>query len=169
MSTEVNQSISGADPSKRIVVGVDGSEHSMAAVEWAVAQAQRSGAALQIVSGFSHGFQYLSRHDADQCVQEAAEQGKVRAEQLAPGIAISCTCYEGQPELALIKESAGAHLLVVGSRGFGGFKGLLLGSVSRKCVQRANAQWSSSPVLRPTLTPHRSVAPTVQSNLLNES
>lgn len=137
MSTDANKNISAADASKRIVVGVDGSEPSMRALEWAVAQAQRSGAALQIVAAFGPGYQYLSRRDADQCMEEDMHEAEIRAKKLAPEIAITDTSYEGPPELALIRESTGADLLVVGSRGLGGFKGLLLGSVSRKCVQRA--------------------------------
>ena len=74
-----------------------------------------------------------------------------------------------RPNSALIRESAGADLLVVGSRGLGGFKGLLLGSVSRKCVQRAKCPVVV--VLGPPTDSDTawSVAPTVQSNPPTES
>ena len=91
MSTDANQHISATDASKRIVVGVDGSEPSMRALQWAAVQARRSGVALQIVAAFGPGYQYLSRRDADQCMREDMHEAKVRAEKLAPEIAISGT------------------------------------------------------------------------------
>lgn len=93
--------------SKRIVVGVDGSASSVNALGWAAAQAQRAGAALEIVAAFGPGYQYLSRTEADQCMLDDMHDARARAEELAPGIAVTGTTYEGPPELALIRESAG--------------------------------------------------------------
>jgi nucleotide-binding universal stress UspA family protein len=125
------------DATHRIVVGVDGSEHSMAALEWSAVQAQRTGAALKIVAAFGPNYQFLNRSEADQFMQDDVADAIVRAEKLAPEVDITSTTFEGFPETILIKEGDGADLLVVGSRGRGGFKCLLLGSVSRKCVHRA--------------------------------
>lgn len=137
METNASVNKNGADTTHRIVVGVDGSEHSIAALEWAAVQAQRSGVALEIVAAFGPWYQYLSLSDADQCMQDDVAEAMVRAEKLAPGVAITSTTFEGPPETVLIKKGAGADLLVVGLRGRGGFKCLRLGSVSRKCVHRA--------------------------------
>ena len=137
METKASVNKKGAGTTHRIVVGVDGSEHSIAALEWAAVQAQRTGVALEIVASFGPCYQYLSRSDADQCMQDDVAEAMVRAEKLAPGVDITSTTFEGPPDTVLIREGAGADLLVVGSRGLGGFKGLLLGSVSRKCVHRA--------------------------------
>ncbi len=122
---------------KRIVVGVDGSDHSMRAVEWAAAQAQRSHDPLEIIAALDPGPQHLTGSDDDQRMQDDIDEAKLRAQKRAPEIAVSSTTYEGPPELVLTRESAGADLLVVGSRGLGGFRGLLLGSVSRKCVHHS--------------------------------
>ena len=137
MVSEANGNRYGPSTTHRIVVGVDGSEHSMAALEWAAAQAQPSGATLEIVAAFGPGYQFLSRSDANQCMRDDIAEAMVRAETLAPDVVITSTTFEGPPETVLISEGADADLLVVGSRGIGGFKGLLLGSVSRKCVHRA--------------------------------
>jgi nucleotide-binding universal stress UspA family protein len=137
MTMITNANEHGADTTHRIVVGVDGSEHSMAALEWAAAQAERSGTTLEIVAAFGPGYQYMSRSEADQCMQDDVAEALARAEKLAPGVAVTAKTFESPPEAILIKEGTGADLLVVGSRGLGGFKGLLLGSVSRKCAHRA--------------------------------
>jgi nucleotide-binding universal stress UspA family protein len=137
MIMETGASMNKDDTTHRIVVGVDGSEHSMAALEWAAVQAQRTGVDLEVVAAFGPGYRFLSRSEADKCMQEDVAEAMVRAEKLAPGVDITSTTFEGPPETGLITEGAGADLLVVGSRGLGGFKCLLLGSVSRACVHRA--------------------------------
>ncbi len=137
MTADTNAKGSTASTRHRIVVGVDGSEHSIAALEWAAAQAQRSGVVLEIVSASVPGNQYLSRSEVEQCLQSNVDEATRRAQKLAPGVDITSATLAVPPEAVLIKESAGADLLVVGSRGLGGFTGLLLGSVSRKCVHRA--------------------------------
>jgi nucleotide-binding universal stress UspA family protein len=132
------EAVSGdANMPRRIVVGVDGSEHSMAALEWAATQAELSGTVLEIVAAFGPGYQFLSREDADQCMQGDVDDALMRAKTFAPTVKTTSILFEGPPELVLMKEGVGAELLVVGSRGLGGFKGLLLGSVSRKCLHRA--------------------------------
>lgn len=137
MSTDANEHVPDMGAIKRIVVGVDGSDHSMRALEWAAAQAQRSHAALEILAALDPGAQFLTGSDDDQRMQDELDEAKLRAHSRAPEIAVTSTTCEGPPELVLTKESAEADLLVVGSRGRGGFKGLLLGSVSRKCVQHS--------------------------------
>jgi nucleotide-binding universal stress UspA family protein len=109
----------------------------MVALEWAATQADLSGAALEVVAAFGPGYQFLSREEADQCMRNDVDDALVRAKKCAPTIEATSTIFEGPPELVLMREGLGADLLVVGSRGLGGFKGLLLGSVSRKCVHRA--------------------------------
>ena len=137
METSASISMNKDDTTHRIVVGVDGSGHSMAALEWAAVQAQRTGVALEIVAAFGPSYQFLSRGQANQCMQDDVDEAMVRAEKLASGVDITSVTFEGPPGTILTKEGRGADLLVVGSRGRGGFKGLLLGSVSRKCVHRA--------------------------------
>ncbi len=127
----------------RIVVGVDGSRHSLVALEWACREAELRHDSLELVSAWS--ISAVSSAGASQEVvevleaaaQEAVESGRQRATQLAPGIEVSTRVYRGQPARVLVERAAGADLLVVGSRGLGEFKALLLGSVSQECSQHS--------------------------------
>ncbi|MGO8873513.1 MAG: universal stress protein [Acidimicrobiales bacterium] len=121
----------------RIVVGFDGSRHAAAAVDWAAVQAQCTGAALDIVSAVGSGHALDLSDGASQDLGRLADEAVTRARRFAPGVVVTATSIRGSPDDALIAESVGAGLLVVGSRGLGGFRGLLLGSVGRKCVHGA--------------------------------
>lgn len=132
------------DRSGRVVVGVDGSAPSYEALRWAVEEAARRGAALEVVHAF--GYQQLIVPfgpvvDADP--DQVRSTSRAMLEQV---LAVATERAEGQPRAvelisvpasaaeALLEVSAGADLLVVGSRGRGGFRRLLLGSVSQQCV-----------------------------------
>ena len=71
---------------------------------------------------------------AERVLREAVE--RVRSDH--PSVAVETTVIEGPPARVLVDMSADADLLVVGSRGLGGFSGLLLGSVSQQCVHHAH-------------------------------
>ncbi len=127
----------------RIVVGVDGSRHSLVALEWACREAQLRHDTLELVSAWS--LSAVSSAGASQEVievleeaaREAVDSGRQRATQLAPEIEVSTRVYRGQPARVLVERATGADLLVVGSRGLGEFKALLLGSVSQECSQHS--------------------------------
>jgi nucleotide-binding universal stress UspA family protein len=130
---------------RRIVVGVDSSHGSRAALRWALTQAQLTGASVEAVAawqspamiGYSYGWVPIPSEGAT--IAAAAE--KVLAETVAEFAGAPdqtrTTVAEGPPAQVLLKAAAGAELLVVGSRGHGAFTGMLLGSVSRHCVQHA--------------------------------
>jgi nucleotide-binding universal stress UspA family protein len=132
------------DSTRRIVVGIDASPSSMAALEWAAHQAELTGATLDVLMMWelptSYGWslpvpsEYDPEHDAAKALDEALEP--VRKGH--PGITIQSTVLEGHPAPLLVKASHGADLLVVGSRGHGEFTGMLLGSVSEHCVTNAH-------------------------------
>ncbi len=133
--------MTGQDGS-RIVVGVDGSQSSQEALEWAVRQAHCTGAAVEAVLAWHYPVSYgwvVTQEDPG--LKELA--GKVladavsRVQPLAPDVTIRARIIEQNPAQALIDEAAGADLLVVGSRGHGGFVGALLGSVSQHCVHHS--------------------------------
>ncbi|GLX54124.1 universal stress protein [Streptomyces hygroscopicus subsp. hygroscopicus] len=132
---------------ERIVVGVDGSEGSRQALHWAVRQAALTGGRVEAVIAWDvpqfHGaLGWLPPSASD----EAALEGRARSEltnaveeaaAAHPAVEVSTVVRYGTPAGVLIDASHDAALLVVGSRGLGGFRGLLLGSVAQHCVQHA--------------------------------
>ncbi len=121
-----------------IVVGADGSENSLRAVAWAAKQAQLTGSVLEIVLAFGPDYVYVDQAEAQEYMQKDVDEAMRQAETVAPGLEVTTKIFDRMPALPLIEESKEARLLVVGSRGRGGFASLLLGSVSRKCVHLAN-------------------------------
>lgn len=134
---------SPTDKNHRIVVGIDGSPASLAAVEWAARQSELTGAVLEVVMTWewpvSYGWSlpvptdYDPKQDAQKALDEVLEP--IRAAH--PTVTMKPVVLEGHPAPLLVKASKGADLLVVGSRGHGEFAGMLLGSVSEHVVGNA--------------------------------
>ncbi len=122
----------------RIVVGVDGSEGSTRALEWAAAEATRAGAALEVHTAYGPGGVLATPATTERTMRRLVDQSVDHVHQVAPGVEAVGVTHEGSPVTALIEASLGADLLVVGSRGRGGFTGLLLGSVSQQCAVHAH-------------------------------
>lgn len=128
----------------RIVVGVDGSEGSKAALRWAVGQAELTGAKVEAVAAWEYPATYgwAPMYSDDETLPELTKKqvSETVRDTLGAEAAdlIGVTVTEGQSAHALLASSAGADLLVVGRRGRGGFAGLLLGSVSQHCVHHAS-------------------------------
>lgn len=128
----------------RIVVGIDGSPSSMAALEWAANYAGLTGATLEVLMTWewpaSYGWSipipagYDLEGDCERALGELLKP--VREGHL--GTTIQSEVIEGHPAPLLVKASQGADLLVVGSRGHGEFAGMLLGSVSEHCATNAH-------------------------------
>lgn len=125
---------------KIIVVGVDGSPGSRKALVWAAAEAAAHGSDLHVVNVWEHtlmppaGSVSVSEHYVpDESQRTADELVAVVQEELGddPPVPVQPRVKQGSPARVLIEESAGADLLVVGTRGHGGFAGLVLGSVSQ--------------------------------------
>jgi nucleotide-binding universal stress UspA family protein len=149
-----------------VVVGTDGSDQSFRAVEWATSEAVLRGATLRIVSvpmllprmPWRKGTQGTPETVADMIIkshEHALAWASGRAAELEPGLAVETTLLPGSPASALTEAADDASMLVVGSRGGGGFAALLLGSVSRYVAIRAE-----SPVVvvrEETMAVHREV------------
>jgi nucleotide-binding universal stress UspA family protein len=127
----------------RIIVGVDGSESSRRAVQWAVDYASEGDQLvlahawnLHAVGAFESP--YLNVVDFEtQATQLVKSLAAEVAEDAGTSLDVVTSVEHGHPGQHLIDLSDGADLLVVGSRGYGGFKGLLLGSVSTYVVHHA--------------------------------
>jgi nucleotide-binding universal stress UspA family protein len=126
-----------------VVVGFDGSEAATAAVDWAAAQAERSGERLELVSAWEYPTSWGNviplPSDFDPAADAQAMLDPV-VDRLAaehPGLRVHAHVIEGRPAEVLVEASHHAALLVVASRGHGSFSGLLLGSVSLHCVTHA--------------------------------
>ncbi|MCW2811740.1 MAG: UspA domain protein, partial [Friedmanniella sp.] len=118
----------------RIVVGVDGSPASVDALRWAGRQAGLTGSSLEAVASWQYPVQY-GNDFYGQTVDWAglAEDWLAKAvteADLDPGVACTRIVRQGHPAEVLLAAAEDADLLVMGSRGHGGFAGLLLGSVS---------------------------------------
>jgi nucleotide-binding universal stress UspA family protein len=125
---------------KTILVGVDGSRGSRKALTWAAAEAADHGADLVVVRVWEHalppsvGDGSVPLGNVPDTSEDAAEElVRVIREELGenPPVPTQPRIKHGRPAEVLIEESAGADLLVVGTRGHGGFAGLVLGSVSQ--------------------------------------
>jgi nucleotide-binding universal stress UspA family protein len=129
----------------RIVVGVDDSPGGRAALKWALDEAALRHATLEVVHAWSlplsegwnsewpadeDWFRDDARTLVDRLIEECGD-----AASAVEIVRVPLRC-EG-PAFGLLERSRSADLLVVGSRGRGGFKGLLLGSVSTQCVHHA--------------------------------
>ena len=131
----------------RIAVGVDGSPSARAALAWAAGQAELTGATVEAVIAWRYPavvcggpfapFGVLMDADFVGAAATVLSTAISQAVDPASPVKVSSTVREGNPAQILIEAADGADLLVVGSRGHGGFAEALLGSVGQQCVQHA--------------------------------
>lgn len=129
-----------------VVAGVDGSEESLRAAEWAAREADRHGAPLRIVSVPAMPSRMRADGTAPQGVakvlggvsRRALGEAITRCRGVAPDLVIDADLLTGAPALAVTASGSGALMLVVGARGAGGFAAMLLGSVSRYAAMHAS-------------------------------
>ena len=127
-----------------MVVGIDGSEQSKTALRWAARMLPVVDGHLEAVIAWeyptSYGWSMAPPEDwrpdldADKVVQSVLDE--VFGPDRPPGLAVKVR--QGHPSTVLLEAAKDAAMLVVGSRGHGGFAGLRLGSVSTACVQHAH-------------------------------
>lgn len=125
-----------------IVVGVDGSPASLDALRWAAKQAELTGNKIEAVTTwqFPNEFDEIFFDDNTTTWSEPAERRldeSLTEAGIGDNVAVDKTVVNGHPVEVLLERCADAELLVVGSRGRGGFAGLLLGSVSSSVMHHA--------------------------------
>ncbi len=127
----------------RIVAGVDGSAPSIAALRWAVHQAELTGGTIDAVVAWEFpiaagglGWAPTSALDGTDYRELAAKSLNDAVAEVSPppAVAVNQIVEEGNAAQVLLHAASGADLLVVGNRGHGGFADALIGSVSVRCL-----------------------------------
>ncbi len=132
----------------RIAVGVDGSEDSLRGLKWALDEARLRDTSLQLIHVYprlEHTYPLpdgvavpdqgsLPTEEELQAAKEAILDAALEQVGGAGDLEVTYTIEVGSPTEVLCTEARGADLLVVGARGLGGFRGLLVGSVSNQVV-----------------------------------
>lgn len=135
---------SGNGEQAGIVVGIDGSECSEEALRWAARQAEFTGAAVDAVTAWQfpafYGWAPVGSEGIDFAGFALQALTETFDEVFGPDHPdwLRACVVQGHPAQVLVQASAGAALLVVGSRGYGGLADALLGSVSTYCVHHAH-------------------------------
>ena len=128
---------------RRIVVGVDGSDSSKAALRWAIGQAKLTGATVDALIAWRFPTTYgwapypVGVPDLEGDAKSVLIAALTEMSALEPDVLVRPIVAEGNAAEVLLHAAEGADLLVVGSRGHGGFVSALLGSVSMHCVLHA--------------------------------
>jgi nucleotide-binding universal stress UspA family protein len=131
-----------------IIVGIDGSGHSRRALEWAISEAAARQAPLTVLTVYRAVAGYMGEPvqyvgDAE-LTEQARKQAQKETDDVLNGFAagsrppsVTVHAVTGMPASELLAAAEGADMLVVGARGVGGFKRLLLGSVSTQVTHHA--------------------------------
>jgi nucleotide-binding universal stress UspA family protein len=128
---------------RKIVAGVDGSEHAAVALRWAVEEGELHAADVEAVLAWS----FLDQHHPDRAERFDPDYGDDTAratlaawvaEAVGPDADVALRTVNDLPAPAVLAAGDVADLIVLGARGIGGFEGLLLGSTSERVVQLAN-------------------------------
>ncbi|MGD9998028.1 MAG: universal stress protein, partial [Ilumatobacteraceae bacterium] len=124
------------------IVGVDGSENSLHALEWGIDQAVGRDVRIVLLSTwslpitaagmFAEAAPLYDWHEFEQSLLEKTQA--VASERARDGVQLEAMVNQGPAAQVLIDASREAELLVVGARGLGRVKGLVLGSVSQRCA-----------------------------------
>jgi nucleotide-binding universal stress UspA family protein len=131
-----------------ILVGVDGSDHSQRALEWAAKEAafRRTSLTVLAVHQAVHGWAGTLRYqDDDAQVQKVAEAAKAETEKVLGGLgdsrpeSVTVRAVHGYPAEELINAGADADMIVLGTGGVGGWSQQLIGSVATKVIHHATA------------------------------
>ncbi len=131
-------------PTDPVVVGVDGSRTAIEALRWAADHCRRTGLPLHVVTCWQFPAMLpgpyqppISGEDLEANARQVVDAAITEVLGPEPDIVVTREVLTGTPSLALLDLAADAAMVVVGSRGRGGFAGLLLGSVSQHLTEHA--------------------------------
>ena len=129
--------------SRRVVVGVDGSDQAAKALDWAIAEVIRFPAILELVTAWvfpmAPGFAFTTTVDDVRLgAQRILDEALSHVTDVAPDVVVRSYLSEAEAGPALVGQSKGADLLVVGPCGLGALRELLLGSVGIYCARHAH-------------------------------
>jgi nucleotide-binding universal stress UspA family protein len=136
--------MSNRNEEQAVVVGIDGSASSKQALAWALRYADTAGLpvtavlAWEIPANYGTAAMVLPAAEFAEGAQRELKQVVDEVAVAYPQVRVEKRIVEGHPAKVLLKEAEHAQLLVVGSRGHGGFVGAILGSVSHYCVTHAH-------------------------------
>jgi nucleotide-binding universal stress UspA family protein len=124
-----------------IVVGIDGSTESLKATAWAAEQARATGGTLELLIVWARPMSYglplvVGGYNPEQEAQDIVDKAATGID--LPAARLRTSVVNGASATVLVERSKSVDLLVVGSRGHGGFAEMLLGSVSDHCVHHAS-------------------------------
>lgn len=127
---------------KPVVVGIDGSNDSKAALVWALEYGKRFGLSVQALAvwGLPLAFGNMATYpETGAQVEERTAKvlGEVVLDAVGADSGVVLRTERGNPSATLVEASESAQLLVLGTRGRGAFRGMLLGSVSQHCTSHA--------------------------------
>ncbi len=128
---------------RKVVVGVDGSAPSKAALRWAARICEATGDTIEAVIAWEYPHNYgwapmMEDWHPDVVAEKMLQQTLDDVFGGHRPVGLLASARHGAARSVLIEASDGAEMLVVGSRGHGGFTGLLLGSVSAACTEHAH-------------------------------
>ncbi len=123
----------------KIIVGVDGSASSNAALEWAAQEAEIRGSALELIHAWNYpnlgyGGYVAVLEDFEKDASALLEEVVTATKESHPNLKLVSSLLQGPTAQTIMERAKEADMVVVGSRGRGGFSGLLLGSVGQQLV-----------------------------------
>jgi nucleotide-binding universal stress UspA family protein len=121
-----------------VVVGFDGSEGGTRALAWAAGEVQVHDARLRVVRAWTPG-EFGTDQEQAEIMQKRLDENVATVLGTQGSVAVETVVEQGHAAKVLLHQAANADMLVVGSRGHGGFAGLLLGSVSQHVATHSGA------------------------------
>ena len=140
--TVVRPGHGAGSPPKTIVVGVDGSPGGEQVLDWAAAEAMRFGAVLDVVNAWTYpgtaGYVALGDADVPPHARQVVSMALEYLAERSPSVPTRADIQRGPPLVALAEASREADLLVLGSRGFGAFRGMRIGALSEHLARQVS-------------------------------